>query len=230
MSEIQTPPRGFGARVLHEAGGELATAATYLLAWLFSAWLSDAVLLALVVAVVLQFWIVTPLIGVITPRGARGIFWCVLAHGALFFLLWLIASAGGRDDPDWWAVALAQAPLLLRNLSRLWRPAHLPTIAWLEALGPVFLVLPVGLVTMALAAVLPDLGLAGRVMEFEQVAPVTSKELKFALMGGFAYFSMYAVARTAWQDLGGDEHRRADLDPATIRRWRDDYLRSRGGK
>ena len=98
---------------------------------------------------------------------------------------------------------------------------------WLEALGPVFLVLPVGLVTGLLVAVLPDLGLVGRVITFDHMDPLTSHELKWGLMGGVVYFSVYAMSRTWWEG-NSDAFRRADVSPAMVRRWRDEYRRSRG--
>jgi hypothetical protein len=220
--------RPFRDRLLREAGGELVVAATYVGAWLFAPWLPDRVLLALVVAVALQFFVVTMVVGAITPRGARGIAWSVVGHALVFALLLWVASAGGRQRPDLLAVALAHAPLLLRSVARRARPADEPPVMWLEMLGPFFLLMPVLAATVVLAAVLPDFGLAGRVLRFEHLAPLEPDQLKFALLGGAVYFALYAVARTAWESLGGELHRRGSLDPATIRRWREDYRRSRG--
>ena len=227
---MQTPTAiepGYWAQVRRDSGGDLVTAATYVGAYLFAPWLSDAVLTGLVVGIALQFFVLTPLIGVITPRGAKRILLCVLAHAALFALLAWVASGGGQREPDWLACAFAQAPLLLRNLSRLRRPAHEDGYALLEALGPFLMILPAGVVTMVLAAVLPDLGFAQRGLAFDHLAPLPGKDLKFALLAGFVYFGGMALARVAWERLGGQMHRRDTLDPATIRRWRDEWNRSR---
>lgn len=145
----------------------------------------------------------------------------------MFFLITWIASSGARHAPDGWAVLMVQAPLLVRNLERLRRPAHEPVFLWHEAIGPWFLMIPVGLAAGLLAAVLPDLGLAGRLIEFQVQAPLATRELKFGLMAGVAYFSIYAIARTAWVRLGGELQRRQDVTPAMVRRWRDQWLRSR---
>jgi len=218
---------GYGRQVLRDAGGELVTASVYLLAWLFSPWVSDEMLVALVAAVALQFFVLTPLLGVVTPRGFGGISLFLLGHGLLFALMAWIASEGGLHAPDWWAVALIQAPLVLRNLSRLSRPPDAPVHAVLEALGPFLLVIPMAVAAIVLSAVLPDLGLAGREIRFQKQPPLTAHELKFGLMAGFAYFAGYALARTALERLGGEMHRRGGLSPETIRRWREDYRRSR---
>lgn len=222
----QAAKTGFGWRVLREAGGELAVAASYLLAYLFSAWLSDETLLSLVVAVALQFWVFTALIGLVTPRGVRGITWCLVLHAALFVLLAWIASQGGRQAPSWWAVGLAQAPLVLRNLMRLARPPDVHSRWILEAVGPFFMLMPVGLATGLLVAVLPDLGLAGREITFTHMAPLTTHELKWGLLGGVVYFGAYAVARTFWEH-GADAFRREEVTPEMVRRWREEYTRSR---
>ena len=218
---------GYWAQVRRDSGGDLVTAATYAGAYLFAPWLSDAVLTGLVVGIALQFFVLTPLIGVITPRGPRRIALCVLAHAALFALLAWIASGGGQREPDWLACAFAQSPLLLRNLSRLRRPAHEDGYALLEALGPFLMIMPAGVVTMMLAAVLPDLGFAQRGLVFDYLAPLPGKDLKFALLAGFVYFAGMALARVAWERLGGRMHRRDALDPATIRRWRDEWEKLR---
>ncbi|HLS83540.1 MAG TPA: hypothetical protein VK016_02650 [Arenimonas sp.] len=191
----------FGRQVLRDAGGELAVAASYLLAWLFAPWLPDGVLLAMVVAAMLQVFFPAALLGAVTPRGARGIFWCLFGHLALFTLIVFVASAGGQTRPDWWAVGLVQGPLLLRNLMRLTRPPHEKPVYWLEALGPLLLMMPAVLGGVVLDAVLPDLGLAGREIRFEHYAPLEAEHLKAALMIGFSYFSVYAVARTGWEQL-----------------------------
>lgn len=218
---------GFRARLFRDNGGELVVAAAYLLAWGFGAWVPERVLLALVVGVGLQFFVVTMLLGAITPRTPATIVLCVAGHAALFgFLAW-VASAGGRQSPDLLAVALAQAPLLLRNLERAWRPGTGPGFL-LEAIGPFLLLMPVLIATVVLAAVLPDAGLLSRELRFEHLAPLPGKDVEFALLAGAMTFGLGAVARTAWSQLGGDEHRRAGLDAATIRRWREDYERSRG--
>lgn len=190
---------GFRQQVLHEAGGELAVAASYLLAWLFAPWLPDGVLLAMVVAVLLQLWFPAALLGAVTPRGARGIFWCVFGHLAIFALAVYVASAGGQVMPDWWALGLAQGPLLLRNLLRLRRPTHEKPVYWLEALGPLLLILPAVFGGVILDALLPDLGLAGREIRFEHYDPLETEHLKVALLAGFSYFVLYAVSRTAWE-------------------------------
>ena len=227
MPDASDRPLRFRDRLLRDAGGELVVAITYVGAWLFAPWLSDRVLLALVVAVALQFFVVTMVVGAITPRGARGIFWSVVGHAAILALLLWVASAGGKQPPDVLAVAMAQAPLLLRTLGRLARPPGQPAIMWLEMLGPFFLLMPVLIVTVVLVAVLPDLGLATRTLRFEHLAPLEPDQLKTALLGGAVYFALYAVARTAWESLGGDEHRRAGVDASTIARWRAEYERSR---
>ena len=221
---------GVWRQVWRDAGGELAVAVAYLLAWLFCAWLPDAVVLGLMVGTALQFFVVTMVLGAITPRGFAGIAACVIGHGLLFALMAWIASADGRQAPDWLAVGLAQAPLLLRTLARRARPAYEPRFMLLEAIGPFFLLMPVLLLTAALLAVLPDTGLAPRTLTFRHFAPLDGEDIGFGLLGGAVYFALYGIARTAMERLGGDMHRRADLDLATIRKWREDYLRSRGGK
>ena len=223
----QSVANTFWRRVLREGGSELIVAATYLLAWLFSAWLSDETLLSMVVAVALQFWVFTALIGLVTPRGVRGITWFLVLHAMLFMLLVWVASEGGQDEPSWWAVLVAQAPIIMRNLSRLARPPDLQSRWMLEMMGPFLIILPVGLVTGLLVAVLPDLGLAGRVITFDHMDPLTSHELKWGLMGGVVYFSVYAMSRTWWEG-NSDAFRRADVSPAMVWRWRDEYRRSRG--
>lgn len=228
-SAVNAPatPRRFRDRLLHDAGGEFAVAAVYVGAWLFAPWLSDGALLALVVAVALQFFFVTMILGAITPRGARGIFWAAAGHGVLLALLWWVASGGARQPADWLAIATAQAPLLLRTLARRARPDGAPAVMWLEMLGPFFLLMPVVIVAVVLDAVTPLLGLAGRTLQFRHLAPLAPDQLKFILIAGAVYFAGYGVARTAWESLGGEEHRRADLDASTIARWRAEYLRSR---
>jgi hypothetical protein len=218
---------GFWRQVWRDAPGDLIVSASYVLAWLFAPWLSDGFLLAMVVAVLVQFFMFTPLLGVITPRGVRGIFWCAFGHAAVFALFAWIASSGGRHEPDWWAVAMVQAPLLARNLERLRRPPDEPVFPWVEARGPFLLLMPVGIVAGLLATVLPDLGLAERTITFRYLDPVGGEELKFTLMKGVAYFSVYAIARTAWSRLGGGLHRRKDIDANTVRRWRNQWLKSR---
>lgn len=222
----QAGAQSFWRRVLREGGSEFVVAATYLLAWLFSAWLSDEALLSLVVAVALQFWVFTAMMTLITPRGVRGITWCLVLHAALFMLLVWVASEGGKDEPSWWAVLTAQAPLIMRNLSRLARPPDRQARWTFELMGPFLIILPVGIVTAVLVAVLPDLGLSGRVITFDHLDPLTSHELKWGLLCGVVYFSVYAIARTLWEH-GGEAFRRADVNPAMVRRWRDQYLRSR---
>jgi hypothetical protein len=217
----------FRDRVLRDAGGELIVAVAYVGAYLLAPWLPDRVLLGLVVAVALQFFVVTMVVGAITPRSARGIVWSVVGHAAILALLLWVASAGGRQRPDLVAVAMAQAPLLLRALARRARPPDEPAIVWLEAVGPFFLLIPVIAVTAALAAILPDLGLAARTLHFRHLEPLAPTQLKFALLAGAVYFAMVAVARTAWESLGGETHRRATLDAGTVARWRADYERSR---
>lgn len=218
---------GFGRQVLRDAGGELAVAATYLLAWLFCAWLPDAVLLGLMVGIGLQYFVVTVVLAAITPRGVVAIAVCVLGHAALFaFMVW-VASAGGKQPPDLLAVSLAQAPLLLRTISRLWLPANTPRFMFMEAVGAWLLLMPVIIVTAVLIAVLPDSGLAPRELTFRHYPPLTAHDLGFGLLGGAVYFTLYALGRTWMQRLGGEEYIRADLSQATIRRWREDYLRSR---
>lgn len=224
MNASVDAPR-FRDRLLRDAGGEFVVAAAYVGAYLFAPWLSDAALLALVVAVALQFFVVTMIVGAITPRGAAGIAWCVAGHAAILALLLWVASAGGRQSPDLVAVGMAQLPLVLRSVGRRSRRPG-PGAFWLlEAIGPFFLLMLVLPVTIALAAVLPDLGLATRTLRFEHLAPLEPDQLKIALLGGAVYFSLYAVARTFWESLGGDGHRRADLDAATIARWRAEYER-----
>ena len=222
-----TRPDSFRARLLHDAGGEFVVGAVYVAASLFAPWLSDRLLLALVVAVALQFFLVTMVVGAITPRGARGIFWSVVGHASILALMLWVASGGGRQRPDLVAVAMAQAPLVLRSLGRLARPPGDAAVMWLEMLGPIFLLIPVMLVTTLLAAILPDIGLAARVIRFEHLDSLEPEHIKYALVAGAVYFPMYGVARTAWESLGGDVHRRATLDPAEIRRWREAYARSR---
>jgi hypothetical protein len=212
----------FGMRLLRGQGGDLAVAALYLLAWLFGAWLPDRILLPLVIAVGLQFFFVTMVLGAITPRGAGSIAACVVGHAALFALLAWISSAGGKQAPDWFAVAIVQAPLVVQNLQRLLRPGP----GWLlEALGPFVLAMPMIVVAAVLHALLPDPGLAAREIRFEFFAPLPGKDVAFALLAGATYFALGAVART-WLGVV-EEHRRAELDPATIRRWREDYEKSR---
>jgi hypothetical protein len=212
----------FGRRLLRDQGGDLAVAAAYLLAWGFGAWLPDRILLPLVIAVGLQFFVVTMALGAITPRGAGPIAACVVGHAALFALLAWISSAGGKSSPDWLAVAIVQAPLVVQNLQRLRRPGP----GWLlEAIGPFLLAMPVLVVAIALQALLPDPGLAAREIRFEHLAPLPGKDVAFALLAGATYFFLGAVART-WLGVV-EEHRRADLDPATIERWREEYERSR---
>ena len=218
---------GYWAQVRRDAGGDLVTAATYAGAWLFAPWLSDAVLTGLVVGIALQFFVFTPLLGAITPRGFKRIALAVLGHGVLFALLAWIASGGGQRDPDWLACACAQSPLVLRNLQRLRRPAHEDGHALLEALGPFLMLMPVGILTMILASLLPDLGLAGRSLVFDYLAPLPGKDLKFALVAGVVFFGGMGLARVAWERLGGGPHRRQDLDRRTIERWRAEWIRSR---
>lgn len=227
MPETAASEIGYWAQVRRDSGGDLITAATYAGAYLFAPWLSDAVLTGLVVGIALQFFVLTPLIGVITPLGPKRIALCVIAHSALFALLAWIASGGGQREPDWLACAFAQSPLLLRNLSRLRRPAHEDGYALLEALGPFLMIMPAGVVTIVLAAVLPDLGFAQRGLAFDYLAPLPGKDLKFALLAGLVYFAGMALARVAWERLGGRMHRRDALDPATVRRWRDEWEKSR---
>src|SRR5687768_6172458 len=131
-------PRRFRDRLLHDAGGELVVAAAYVGAYLFAPWLPDSLLLALVVAVAMQFFVVTVLVGAITPRGARAIVWCVVGHLAILALLLWVASAGGKQPPDLLAVGMAQLPLVLRNLGRLANPGVRASFL-LEAIGPFFL-------------------------------------------------------------------------------------------
>lgn len=222
---VDTPR--FRDRLLRDGAGDLVVAVTYVGAYLFAPWLSDSVLLALVVAVALQFFVVTMVVCAITPRGVRGVFWSVTGHLSILALLLWVASAGGQQRPDLLAVGMAQQPLVLRSLGRLARPPGREALWWLEAIGPFLLLMPVLAVTAALAAILPDLGLAARTLRFEHLAPLEPDQLKMALLGGAVYFSVYAVARTAWESLGGDEHRRADLDAATIARWRADYQKKK---
>ncbi len=227
MPDIAADGLGYWAQVRRDASGDLVTAATYFGAYLFAPWLSDALLTGLVVGIALQFFVLTPLIGVITPRGAKRIVLAVVAHALLFALLAWIASGNGQREPDWLACAFAQFPLVLRNLSRLRRPAHEDGYALLEALGPFLMLMPVGVVTIVLAAILPDLGLAARTLVFDYLAPLPGKDLKFALLAGTVYFGGMGLARVAWERLGGGLHRRQDLDRATIERWRDEWNRSR---
>jgi hypothetical protein len=219
---------GFWQQVFHDAGGELAVAAVYLLAWLFCAWLPDTVLLGLMVGIGLQYFVVTVVLAAITPRGFVAITVCVLGHAALFALMLWAASAGGKQPPDLVAVALAQGPLLIRTISRLWLPKNTPRFMFMEAIGAWLLLMPVIIVTAVLIAILPDSGLAPREPTFRHYPPLTAHDLGFGLLGGAVYFTLYAVGRTLMQRLGGDEHARAELSQATIRRWREDYLRSRG--
>jgi hypothetical protein len=215
---------GFPARLLRDQGGELAVAAMYALAWMFGAFLPDRVLLPLVIGVGLQFFFVTMVLGAITPRGAGPIAACVLGHAALFTFLAWIASAGGKQSPDWLAVAIVQAPLVVHNVQRLFHRGA----GWLiEALGPFVLAMPVLVVAAILHAVLPDPGLATRTIRFEHLAPLPGKDIAFALLAGATYFALGAIART-WLGVV-EEHRRAELDPATIERWRKDYEKSRKG-
>lgn len=229
MADTTDPGAGIGfwPQVWRENGGELVVSASYVLAWLFAPWLSDDALLAMLVAVALQFFMVTPLLGAVTPRGFRAIFWCLFGHAAMLFLIAWIASSGARHDPDWWAVLMVQAPLVVRNLERLRRPPDAPAFLWHEALGPWFLLIPVGLAAGLLAAVLPDLGLAGREITFQVQPPLQTEELKFGLMAGIAYFLIFSIARTGWTRLGGEPQRRKDVTPAMVRRWREEWLRSR---
>ena len=220
-------PRPFRERLLRDAGGEFVVGAVYVAAYLFAPWLPDRLLLALIVAVALQFFLVTMVVGAITPRGVRGIVWSLVGHAAILALMLWVASGGGKQRPDLLAVAMAQAPLVLRSLGRLARPPGETAVMWLEMLGPIFLLMPVMLVTSILAAILPDLGLATRYLRFEHLDALEPEHIKYALIAGAVYFPLYGVARTAWESLGGDTHRRASLDPAQIRRWRQDYLRSR---
>jgi hypothetical protein len=217
--------RGFGAHLLREHAGDLAVAAAYLLAWGFGAWLPDRILLALVVAVGLQFFVVTMVLGAITPRCAGPIAACVIGHALLFAFLAWFSTGGGKGTPDWLAVAIVQAPLVVQNLQRLVQPRGAGFL--LEAIGPFLLCIPVLIVAVALDAIVPDPGLAARELRFEHLAPLPGKDIAFALLAGAVYFVVGAVARTQWARLGGEEHRRADIDSATIRRWRDDYEKSR---
>ena len=225
-----TRPDSFRARLLHDAGGEFVVGAVYVAAYLFAPWLSDRMLVTLIVAVALQFFLVTMLVSAITPRGARGIFWSVVGHGLILLLLLWVASGGGLARPDYLGVAMAQAPLVLRSLGRLSRPPGEPAVMWLEMLGPFFLMMPVLLVTVVLAETLPDLGLAERTLRFEHLDPLEPDQVKTALIAGAVYFSFYGLARTLWEMLGGEMHRRADLDPATIRRWHRTYRREQRGR
>ena len=227
--KIMTEPVDLSVRkqLLRDNLGELLVAAQYLLAWAVAAWLSDELLLALVVGVGLQFFVVTMLLGAVVPRGAAGITVCFVGHALLFAFLAWVASAGGRQAPDLWAVALAQAPLVIRNLERLRRPARQGWFLFFEAIGPFLLLFPVIVAASLATAVLPDLGLAAREIRFTHLAPLPGKDIGFALVAGALYFAFYAVARTGLDRLGGNEHTRADLDPATIRKWRDEYLKSR---
>jgi hypothetical protein len=152
----------------------------------------------------------------------------VLGHAALFALLVWVASAGGKQPPDLLAIGLAQAPLVIRTISRLWLPQSTPRFMFMEAIGAWLLLMPVIIVTAVLIAILPDSGLAPRELTFRHYPPLTAHDLGFGLLGGAVYFTLYAVGRTLMQRLGGDEHARAELSQATIRRWREDYLRSRG--
>jgi hypothetical protein len=215
----------FGAQLLREHAGDLVVAAAYLLAWAFGAWLPDRILLAFVVAVGLQFFVLPMLLGAITPRGAGPIAACVLGHAALFAFLAWFSTGGGKGAPDWLAIAIVQAPLVVHNLQRLRQPRGPGFL--LEAAGPFLLLMPVILVAVIVDAILPDLGLAARELRFEHLAPLPGKDIAFALVAGAVYFVVGAIARTLWSRLGGDEHARAGLDAATIRRWREDYEKSR---
>jgi hypothetical protein len=223
-----TTTLGYWAQVRRDAAGDLVSAAVYFAAYLAAPWWSDAALTGLVVGVALQFFVLTPLLGAVTPRGPRRIALVVVAHGALFALLAWIASRGGQRAPDWVACALAQAPLVLRNLARLRRPEHQDGPWILEAIGPFLLLMPVIPVTVLLVAILPDLGLATRELRFDLLAPLPPHDLKFALLAGMVYFAGTGLARVAWERLGGEGMRRADVGPDTIRRWREEYRRSRG--
>lgn len=227
MPDIEASGIGYWAQVRRDAGGDLVTAAVYFGAYLAAPWLSDEVLIGLVVGVALQFFLLTPLLGVITPRGFKRIFLAVLGHGVLFALLAWVASGGGQREPDWLACAFAQLPLVLRNLQRLRRPAHEDGYALLEALGPFLMLMPVVIATIVFSALLPDLGLADRTLRFDYLAPLPGKDLKFALIAGVVYFAGMGMARVAWERLGGGPHRRQDLDRATIQRWREEWNRSR---
>jgi hypothetical protein len=216
---------GFWSQLLREHAGDLAVAAIYLLAWTFGAWLPDRTLLALVIAVGLQFFVVTMLVGAITPRGRGPIAACIAGHALLFAFFAWFSSGGGKGTPDWLAVAIVQAPLVVQNLQRLAQARSAGFL--LEAVGPFLLCIPVLIVAAALDAILPDTALVARELRFEHLAPLPGKDIAFALLAGAVYFAVGAIARTLWSRLGGDEHRRADVDPATIRRWRDEYERSR---
>jgi hypothetical protein len=222
MPEPTRPPR-LRDRLLRDHGGELATAGAFALAWMFGAWLPDRVLLALVVAVALQFSVVTMALGAITPRTPGTIAIVVLGHAALFAGLAWIASAGGRQPPDLLACAIAQAPLVVRSIERGVRN-DVGTGFLLEALGPFLLLIPVLLAAAMLAAILPDTGLHARELRFAHLAPLPGKDIAFALLAGAVYFVFAALGRV-W--FGEGEHRRAALDPAEIARWREDYQRSR---
>ena len=95
---IESPPRSFGERLLRDAGGEFIVAACYVAAYLFAPWLSDRMLVMLIVAVALQFFLVTMVVSAITPRGARGIFWSVFGHALI--LLLLLAACGSADQGE----------------------------------------------------------------------------------------------------------------------------------
>jgi hypothetical protein len=217
----------FRTQLLRDNLGEFAVAGGYLCAWALAAWLPDRLLLALVVGIGLQFFVVTMLLGAVVPRGGVGIAVCVLGHALLFAFLAWVASAGGRQAPDLVAVAVAQLPLLVRNLERLWRPRREGWFLLFEAIGPFFLMFPVILVATALAALLPDPGLAAREIRFTHLAPLPGRDIGFALLAGALYFAFYALARTGLDRLGGGEHERATLTPATIKRWREDYEKSK---
>ena len=224
---IESPPRSFGERLLRDAGGEFIVAACYVAAYLFAPWLSERMLVMLIVAVALQFFLVTMVVSAITPRGARGIFWSVFGHALILLLLLWVSSGGGQERPDVVGVAMAQAPLVLRSLGRLSRPPGETASMWLEMLGPFFLLFPVLLVTVVLAAVLPDLGLAERTLRFRHLAPLEPDQVKTALIAGAVYFSFYGLGRTLMEALGGQMHSRADLDPATLRRWRREWRKQK---
>ena len=74
MPDIATSGIGYWAQVRRDASGDLVTAAVYFGAYLAAPWLSDEVLVGLVVGVALQFFLLTPLLGVITAitEGGHG--------------------------------------------------------------------------------------------------------------------------------------------------------------
>ena len=228
MPDANAETLGYWAQVRRDASGDLVTAGVYFGAYLAAPWLSDEVLVGLVVGVALQFFLLTPLLGVITPRGFKRIFLALLGHGVLFALLAWVSSGGGQRAPDWLGCGFAQLPLVLRNLQRLRRPAHEDGYALLEALGPFLMLMPVSIVTIVVSALLPDLGLANRTLVFDYLAPLPGKDLKFALIAGVVYFGGMGLARVAWERLGGGPYRRQDLDRKTIERWREEWNRSRG--